>query len=193
MYSQSLKAALSFDKTELAQRFEKALRLVPDFPKPGVLFRDLMPVLKDPLLCADILAWMAAEVEPYQPSAIAGIESRGFFFGFALAQRLSLPFIPIRKEGKLPAATYRATYQLEYGEAVLEIHQDAFKPNDRVVIHDDLLATGGTLGAAAELIRQCGARPVLALMLSDLAYLRRKDSTHVSEMPLVSLYTCYHN
>lgn len=191
MSSESLKAALSSEKTELTRRFESALRLVPDFPRSGVLFRDITPVLHDPALCADILDWMATAAASFKPTAIAGIESRGFFFGFALAQKLGLPFVPLRKEGKLPAATYRAAYQLEYGKASLEIHQDALKPEDRVVIHDDLLATGGTLNAATELIRQCGARPVLALVLTDLG-LQRLDSVRGEpDVPLLSLYRCY--
>lgn len=193
MSSEFLKTALSSEKTELAQRFEKALRLVPDFPVRGVLFRDLMPVLQNPLLCNDILDWMAAVVEPFKPTAIAGIESRGFFFGFALAQKLCLPFVPLRKEGKLPAATYRASYRLEYGEAALEIHQDALQSSDRVVIHDDLLATGGTLSAAAELVRQCGAKPVLALVLTHLGLQQRRYIERKMDIPVISLYKCYEN
>lgn len=189
MCCDSLKTALNSDKESLASRLEKSLRIVPDFPKPGIRFRDLTPALQDAALCSDILGWMEAHARSSEIDVVAGIESRGFFFGFALAQRLGLPFVPIRKEGKLPSATFRVVYQLEYGEAALEIHRDALKPGARVLIHDDLHATGGTLMAATQLVRKCNALPALALVLTDLAFLRGPGASLQADFPLVSLVT----
>jgi len=153
---------------DLQQKFLEHLRLIPDFPKPSIQFRDLTPVLQNHKLSNHILDWMEKIARPYQPQTVAAIESRGFLFGFALALRLGVPFVPIRKSGKLPADTYKANYNLEYGTGVLEIHKDAIPANHKVLIHDDLLATGGTINAAQELISQCKATPVLVVVLTQL-------------------------
>ena len=141
----------------LADKLKKVIRDVPDFPKPGIIFKDITPILLDPELMRNIVSEMANQVKPLNLDAIVGIESRGFWFGIMLANKLDIPFIPIRKKGKLPYKTLSYKYDLEYGSAEIEIHEDAIKPNWNVLIHDDLLATGGTACAAAELIKMQNA------------------------------------
>ena len=140
----------------IQQQIKAAIRDVPDFPKPGIIFKDITPILKDPVLCESIVSAFVEELQDTQIDAIAGVESRGFLFGLTLATRLQVPFIPVRKAGKLPHAVKQKKYQLEYGTAIIELHTDAFKPGDRILIHDDLLATGGTVTAASELIADMG-------------------------------------
>lgn len=133
------------------------VRDVADFPKPGILFKDITPILQDSALCERLLDALAMSV-PSNVNAIAGIESRGFLFGLSLAMRLGLPFIPIRKSGKLPYETVAYSYELEYGHATIEMHADALESGHNVLIHDDLLATGGTAKAAAELVLKVGGQ-----------------------------------
>lgn len=140
----------------LEQRLRDAIRDVPDFPKQGILFKDITPILLDHILCSDTADALAASVRDQRPDAVVGVESRGFFFGLMMAQRLGVPFIPVRKAGKLPYHTVSHEYNLEYGTATVEMHVDAVKPGQRVLIHDDLLATGGTATAAAELVKRQG-------------------------------------
>ncbi len=129
------------------------IRAVPDFPSPGILFRDITPLLANADAFSATVAQMACLI-PKETTALACIESRGFIFGAALAHQLDLAFVPVRKPGKLPAATYAVEYALEYGTDRLEIHQDAIEPGQKVVIIDDLLATGGTAAATVQLLRQ---------------------------------------
>lgn len=131
-----------------------AVRDVKDFPKPGIIFKDITPIMQDPHLCGLIIDALVKQVEPLNIDVIAGIESRGFFFGPSMAQRLGVPFVPIRKAGKLPYNCIQESYALEYGEATIEMHEDAFSPGMKVLIHDDLLATGGTVLAAGILVEQ---------------------------------------
>lgn len=151
--------------------FEKAIRNVPDFPKPGIMFKDITTALKD----AKILNFVADSLYEYYKdkkiTKVAGIESRGFILGGILASRLNAGFVLIRKPGKLPADTYQKAYSLEYGEDKLEIHKDAILPNDIVLLHDDLLATGGSAGAALELIGMTGANNVFINFLIELEFL----------------------
>jgi adenine phosphoribosyltransferase len=128
------------------------IRDVPDFPEAGVLFRDVTPLLQSPQAFATTLDGLTAYVQSRAPQVIVGIESRGFIFGAPIASRLGLPFVPVRKPGKLPAARMSVEYALEYGSGQLDIHSDAVKPGQRAVIVDDLLATGGTAAGAAKLI-----------------------------------------
>jgi adenine phosphoribosyltransferase len=144
------------------------IRDVPDFPQPGVLFRDITPLLKDAGAFNAALDAMQAYVESRHPSAIVGIESRGFLFGPPLAGRMGLPFVPVRKPGKLPAAHMSIEYALEYGEGQLDIHSDALSPGDSVVIVDDLLATGGSAVGAAKLVELLGARVAGMAFLIEL-------------------------
>lgn len=139
-------------------KIKQTVRDVNDFPKPGIVFKDITPILKDPALCSEINHALAASLKDLQIDVVAGIESRGFLFGPALAQLLGVPFVPIRKAGKLPYKTIRQSYNLEYGNAAIECHQDALMKGQNVLVHDDLLATGGTVVAASELIMQLGAR-----------------------------------
>lgn len=148
------------------------IRDVPDFPKEGILFKDITPLLADVEAFRACIQLMAEKLDGESVSSVIGIESRGFMFGAALADKLSVGFIPVRKPGKLPAATYRAEYDLEYGSDAVEIHQDALSPGDRVVIVDDLIATGGTAAAAAELVARCGAEVAAFVFVINLVALQ---------------------
>jgi adenine phosphoribosyltransferase len=141
----------------LAEAIDKQIRHVPDFPKPGINFKDITPLFYNQALCSRIVDGFIAGFEQI-PDAIVGIESRGFLFGFLVANKLNIPFVLVRKAGKLPAATWNVEYALEYGSAKMEIHQDALQKDWKVIIHDDLLATGGTAEAAARLVEMTGAK-----------------------------------
>jgi len=140
----------------IATQIKAAIRDIPDFPKPGIVFKDITPILKDPVLCQNIVDAFARQLAGTQLDVVAGIESRGFLFGLMLAIKLGVPFVPVRKAGKLPYTIRQKAYKLEYGTAVIEMHTDAIEPGQRVLIHDDLLATGGTVTAASELITELG-------------------------------------
>lgn len=160
----------------LQTKLKQTLRDVLDFPKPGIVFKDITPVLKDPVLCQEIIQALAQPLKGIKIDAVAGIESRGFLFGLALAQLLQVPFVPIRKAGKLPYKTMQQSYALEYGTATLELHQDAFLPGQNVLIHDDLLATGGTVVAASKLVTQLKANVVAYSFLISLDFLNGKEN-----------------
>ena len=159
----------------LAAKIKQTLRDVHDFPKPGIIFKDITPVLKDSQLCAEITAALALQLKDVKVDVIAGIESRGFLFGLALAQALNVPFVPIRKAGKLPYKTIKQSYDLEYGSATLEVHEDAFTEGQHVLIHDDLLATGGTVVAASKLVEQLHAKIAGYSFLISLDFLNGKE------------------
>ena len=147
------------------------IRDIPDFPKAGILFRDITPLLADVEAFRATIQAMVEAVDSESVSAVVGIESRGFMFGAALADKLGVGFVPVRKPGKLPAATYRAEYELEYGSDAVEIHQDALRSGDRVVIVDDLIATGGTASAAGQLVHRCGAEIAAFVFVINLVAL----------------------
>jgi adenine phosphoribosyltransferase len=151
---------------------KKLIRDIPDFPKPGILFRDITPLLSSPKAFSYVISEFAKAIQSEHCSAIVAIESRGFIFGAALALREGLPFVPVRKPGKLPAEVMSVEYSLEYGSGQLEIHKDALKPGDRIVIIDDLLATGGTAKGAMDLVKLLGAEPVLFLCVIELLALQ---------------------
>ncbi|MBP6391742.1 MAG: adenine phosphoribosyltransferase [Flavobacteriales bacterium] len=155
----------------LQQRLLGSIRAVPDFPKPGILFRDITPVMEDPALSNAVVDAFVASVQQERVDAIAGIESRGFLFGMPLALRLGVPFLTVRKKGKLPYHTVSYKYDLEYGSAEIEMHVDVVRPGMRVLIHDDLLATGGTAAATAELIRMQGGQVAAFSFLIELSTL----------------------
>ena len=136
----------------LAVDLRTSIRAVPDFPEEGILFRDITPLLGDPVAFRYTVGELCAHAETTKAAAIVGIESRGFVFGTAMADRMGLPFVPLRKPGKLPAARYSVTYSLEYGESQLDMHRDALSAGTRAYIVDDLLATGGTAEAATKLV-----------------------------------------
>ena len=144
----------------MSQSLDKYIRAVPDFPKPGVLFRDVTTLFKDSVALRQTLCLLEAHTVEKGVEMVLGIESRGFILGGALAARIGAGFVPARKPGRLPSKSVRADYQLEYGEAAIEIHTDAFKMGQRVLITDDLLATGGTAQAAIKLVEQLGGRVV---------------------------------
>lgn len=144
-------------RANLGRDVEAVLRDVPDFPEPGVVFKDFTPLLADPLLSARVVADVT-ERHRGRVDVIAGIEARGFLFGTVIAHNLAVPFVPIRKAGKLPRQTHRVDYKLEYGSASLEMHVDAVGQGQRVLVVDDVLATGGTGAATVELVRKAGAQ-----------------------------------
>lgn len=150
---------------------EKAIRDIPDFPKKGIIFKDITPILQSPELFAKIINHFRERYASQKVDAIVAIESRGFIFGAALAQKMGLPFIPVRKQGKLPYDTISATYELEYGTDTIEIHRDALKSGQRAVIVDDLAATGGTAKATAELLEKLGAVVVELAFVIELEFL----------------------
>lgn len=156
---------------QLEDEIKAVIRDVPDFPKSGIIFKDITPILLQPQLVKRISKHLAEQMQPFNPTAVAAIESRGFFFGLPLAAELGVPFIPVRKKGKLPYKTISYSYALEYGTAEIEMHEDALKNGDRVIVHDDLLATGGTAAAASELIQQLGASVCAFSFLVNLSFL----------------------
>lgn len=166
----------------LAQDLQAKLRVVPDFPRPGIRFQDVTPLLQDPVALARALDAFAERAGALRPTAIAAVESRGFLFGVPLALRLKTPFLPIRKAGKLPWRTFRESYVLEYGEGVLELHEDAADAGQRVLIVDDLLATGGTARAAVDLVRRTGAEAVGCGFLVELPALQGRRALHGVEV-----------
>lgn len=155
----------------LESEVKNVIRDVKDFPKPGIVFKDISPIMIDSNLCKKIISHLTEKYANSNLQAIAGIESRGFLFGFPLAISLGIPFILIRKKGKLPYEKVSHSYELEYGSAVIEMHIDAISKGDRVLIHDDLLATGGSASAAAELITKCGGEIAGFDFLVDLTFL----------------------
>ncbi len=162
-------------RVELEKRIFSTVREVPDFPKPGILFKDINPVLRDHKLCTEIINHLAEYYSENTPDCIASIESRGFYFGFPLAMKLGIPFVPIRKKGKLPGDVYQQEYSLEYGSAIIEVQKGVIKPNDKVLIHDDVLATGGTALAAAELVKACKAEVHSFNFIIELSFLNGQE------------------
>ena len=160
------------------------VRDVPDFPKPGVVFKDITPLLDDAAGFAAVVKGLAEAGAGVDK--VIGLESRGFIFGAPVALELGVGFVPVRKPGKLPRETHAVQYELEYGHETLEIHTDALAPGERVLIVDDVLATGGTAAAAAELIRNCGAEPVALAVVLELGFLSGRDKT--GTLPVTSLH-----
>jgi adenine phosphoribosyltransferase len=156
---------------QAADRIRAAIRDVPDFPKPGILFKDITPVLADPALFRAAVGLFARRHRSQGIRKVAAIDARGFLFGGALCDRLKAGLVPIRKKGKLPYRTFEQTYELEYGSATLTIHEDAFAPGEPVLLVDDLLATGGTALAAARLIERAGGRLTGIDFLVELGFL----------------------
>ena len=151
------------------------IRDVPDFPQSGILFRDITPLLKSPDAFADVIDRFAERYADQEIGAIVGIEARGFLFAAPLALRLGKPFVPVRKEGELPFRTIKVNYSLEYGQSAVEVHTDAINEGQRVLILDDLLATGGTLAATAKLIEKTGGVVAGVAVVIELADLKGRD------------------
>lgn len=165
---------------EIATDLKSYVRDIPDFPKPGILFKDITPLIRDAQAFRRAVDALIAPFRDRGVTHVVCVEARGFIFGSAAATALGAGFVPIRKQGKLPYKTYDVAYDLEYGTGVLSMHQDALNAQDRVLIVDDLLATGGTVGAVAELIQKCGARIEGVTFLVELEFLggRKKLGSH---------------
>jgi len=163
------------------------IRDIPDFPKKGIVFKDITPLLKSPEAFGFVIETWAARYASRKLDAVIGMESRGFIFAAPLAVRLKVPFIPVRKPGKLPAKTVRETYQLEYGTDSLEIHEDALAPGAKVLVLDDVLATGGTAEAVVHLVERVGARVEEASFLMELGFLKGRDK--LKSVPVHSIIT----
>jgi adenine phosphoribosyltransferase len=161
------------------------IRDIPDFPKPGIIFKDITTLLRDPQGWKYTIDQLAEQCAPLKPDYIVGMESRGFIFAAPLAYHLNAGFVPVRKPGKLPAAVHAEEYALEYGTDKLEIHQDAIPAGSRVLIVDDVIATGGTAAATAKLIAQSGGELVGFAFLSELTFLDGRKA--LPEVPIVSL------
>lgn len=171
----------------ITDKLDKAIRTVPDYPKPGIQFKDITPVLKDPVLVKEVTDALIEPFRSLEIEMVAGIESRGFIFGPMMARALDCGFTLIRKKGKLPGETYERSYALEYGEATIEMHKDAFDHGKKVLVHDDLLATGGTAGAAAGLIQEVGGEVVGFSFLIELAFLKGSERLQPYGADVVSL------
>lgn len=172
---------------ELTEKVKQCIRDVNDFPKKGIVFKDISTLLLNPLICQEIIEHLKIRYEDADLQGVAGIESRGFLFGFPLAMALGVPFIMIRKEGKLPYDKISHAYHLEYGSSVIEMHQDALTAGDRILIHDDLLATGGSAAAAAELISKCQGIVAGFDFLVELSSLPGKKNLESYQVPINSL------
>jgi len=158
-----------------AEEIEKAIRNVPDFPKPGIQFKDITPVLADARLFSGAIDLLTAKFAPGSIDAVVGIDARGFIFAAAAAIKLNAGFVPVRKKGKLPFTTIEQDFALEYGHATVAIHTDALRRGSRVLLIDDLLATGGTSAAAAALVQKLGAKIVEAGFLIELTFLKGRE------------------
>ena len=173
----------------LQEELNRIFRTVPDFPKPGIQFKDITPLLENPGLSRKTLERMCELVKPLRPDCIVGVESRGFLFGMSLAMELGVPFITVRKKGKLPYKTVTYKYDLEYGSAEVEMHIDSIKPGWRVVVHDDLLATGGTAAAAAELALLQQAQIAGFCFLVELGFLNGAQKLKTYSPNIINLVT----
>lgn len=171
----------------IQDKVKNEIRDVHDFPIPGIVFKDITPVMMNPQLSKELVEALAQQVKDLGINKIAGIESRGFLLGYPLAMMLNLPFVLIRKKGKLPYHKVTQSYALEYGLAEIEMHSDAVDEFDRVLIHDDLLATGGSAHAAASLVRGQGAKVVGFSFLIELAFLKGQEKLAEFDCPVLNI------
>lgn len=173
----------------LEQSIKDTIRDVPDFPKPGIMFKDITPIFYNQTLCSEIVDAFIDKLDA-KPDAIVGIESRGFLFGFLVANKLNVPFVLIRKAGKLPYKTIKYEYDLEYGSSTIEMHEGALEEGWNVIIHDDLLATGGTAEAAAHLVKKLGANVLGFTFVIGLEFLggRNKLINHSNNIQCLVQY-----
>jgi len=172
----------------MSKELKKHIRSIKDFPKEGIMFRDITTLLKEPKAFNKALNELLLFTKQVKIDKVVGIESRGFIFGSLLAQKLGVGFILARKPGKLPAETESATYQLEYGEDKIEIHKDAINPGDKVLLHDDLLATGGTAEAVTKLIEKLGGGVVQISFLVELSFLNGRDKLNGYDIKSLIVY-----
>lgn len=171
----------------IEQKIKAVIRDVPNFPKEGIVFKDITPIMMNSDLSNEVLTHLVEIYKDKGLTKIAGIESRGFLFGYPLAMRLGLPFVLIRKKGKLPYNKISYSYDLEYGSATIEVHTDAITAEDHVLIHDDLLATGGSASAAAELVLQCGGKVAGFNFLVGLTFLNGNEKLEKYTNNIVNL------
>ena len=171
----------------LQKKLKSGIRDVPDFPKPGILFKDITPILHNAQLCGEIVNVFSDYCKDKKINAIVGVESRGFLFGFALANKLNIPFVLVRKAGKLPYKTISYEYDLEYGSAKVEMQVDEIQPGWNVLIHDDLLATGGTAEAAAKLIQMQKGNVAGFAFVVELEFLKGKERLNKYSENIISL------
>lgn len=180
----------SFRKEDISMKnIEEYIRSIPDFPKKGIIFRDITSVLEDGESLKLSVDLMQDKIKEIDFDVVVGPESRGFIFGMPIAYNLGKPFAPVRKKGKLPCETVSVEYDLEYGSAVIEMHKTSIKPGQRVVIVDDLMATGGTLEAIVKLVEQLGGKVVGAVFLIELAGLKGRE--RLKNIPNVESVICY--
>lgn len=173
------------------EKIKNTIKEVPNFPTEGVNFKDITPIFENPSLCREIVHTFISSL-PTPPDAVLGIESRGFLFGFLLAYQLQVPFILARKAGKLPRKTVKAEYSLEYGTAAIEINENIIQPGQKILIHDDLLATGGTASAAAELVKHHNAEVLAFTFIIELAFLGGRNRLTNYTQNIICL-TSYNN
>ena len=171
-----------------ATEIERAIRNIPDFPKPGIQFKDITPVLADARLFSGCIDLLCNGIKPGSVDAVVGIDARGFIFAAAAAMKLQAGFIPVRKKGKLPYQTHEQEYDLEYGTATVAVHVDALKPGSRVLLIDDLLATGGTAAAAAALVQKLGAQILEISFLIELQFLQGRKKLKDYKINSLVLY-----
>ena len=171
--------------TDIASLITSHIRDVPDYPQPGVMFKDITPLLADPRVFGAVIDALATSFGPVDK--VAGIEARGFILAAPVAYQTRAGFVPVRKKGKLPSATFAQEYQLEYGAATIEVLADAFDPGDRVLVIDDVLATGGTARATADLVLRGGARVAGISVLLELAFLHGRAK--LADLPVTALLT----
>lgn len=171
----------------LQERVNATIRDIADFPKPGILFKDITPILENPQLSKDIVEHFCEVLKPMKLDAIVGVESRGFLFGMPIAIGLGIPFITVRKKGKLPYKTVSYKYDLEYGSAEVEMHIDSIHKGWKVMVHDDLLATGGTATAAAELIKIQGGEVAGFAFLVELSFLTGREKLNFYNKNIINL------
>jgi adenine phosphoribosyltransferase len=172
----------------MAADLKKYIRSIRDFPIKGIMFRDITTLLKEPSAMKETLNQLLSFADELKVDKVIGIESRGFIFGAMLANELKAGFVPVRKPGKLPAETESQTYQLEYGLDKIEIHKDAIQPGDKVLIHDDLLATGGTAEATCKLVEKLGGEVVQLLFLIELTFLNGREKLRKYKINSLTLY-----
>ncbi|KAI0217800.1 Adenine phosphoribosyltransferase [Lamellibrachia satsuma] len=170
-------ASSTMSKADRIDRVKSLITSIEGFPKPGITFRDIFPVMRDPVVFADCMALLTEHVQELkQPiDAVIGLDARGFIFGIMLAQQLGVSFVPIRKAGKLPGETIQVSYTLEYGSATFELHKNALQAGQKIIIIDDLLATGGTMAAACQLVKQLKCDIVECVVAIELTDLKGRD------------------
>lgn len=171
----------------IEQKIKNTIRDIVDYPKPGIVFKDLTPILKDQELCSLIVEEFYDKLKSHQFDAICCLDARGFWFGLSIAIKLGIPMIPVRKKGKLPYDTVSQVYDLEYGTAEIEVHTDAFEKGMKVLIHDDLLATGGTAVACKELIQKLGATVGGYAFLVELSFLNGQEKLFTEDSVMYSM------